>query len=103
MSERDDRYAGNDPAALSGAAGLPRTTGEFRAAPDISASTAEFRAFAAGQTQASGAAPAVDTGAWPEQPWAGEDQGSGSNRKVAIIVGIVVAVIIIAVIAAIGI
>jgi hypothetical protein len=103
MSERDDRYAGNDPAAsVAGAAGLPRTTGEFRAAPDISASTAEFRAFAAGQTQASGAGPAVDTGAWPEQPWAGDDSSSGSNRKVAIIVGVVVAIVIIAIIAAVG-
>jgi hypothetical protein len=93
MSERDDRYAGNDPV---GATGIPRTTGEFRAAPDVSASTAEFRAFAAGQTQ--GAGQAADTGAWPEQPWAGEAVG-GSSRLVPMVVGIAVALVIIIAIA----
>jgi len=38
MTERHE-----DPAP---SAGRPITTGEFRAAPDISASTAQFRAFA---------------------------------------------------------
>jgi hypothetical protein len=82
MSERDDRYVGNE---------LPRTTGEFRAAPDISASTAEFRAFAAGQTSTQ----QTDTGSWPEQPWAGEAPSSGSSHTVAIVVGVVVAVVVI--------
>ncbi len=79
--------------------GLPRTTGEFRATPDISASTAEFRAFAAGQTAASQPGQAVDSGSWPEQPWAGDDAGTGSGRTVAMIVGIVVVLVIIVAIA----
>jgi hypothetical protein len=45
MSERP-----TDPRGTSApATGLPANTGEFRATPDISASTAQFRAFAAGQ------------------------------------------------------
>ncbi len=82
MSERDDRYVRND---------LPRTTGEFRAAPDISASTAEFRAFAAGQDSRP-----RDSGAssWPEQPWAGNSAGRGSGRMALLIVGVVVIIAI---------
>jgi hypothetical protein len=49
MSERD-----LDPA---GGTGLPTSTGEFRSRPDISASTAQFRAFAAGEGET-------------ERPWA---------------------------------
>jgi len=82
MSERDDRYVGND---------LPRTTGEFRAAPDASASTAEFRAFAAG----SAGGRVTDSGSWPEQPWAGEAPSSGSGRTIAIVAAIVIAVLVI--------
>jgi hypothetical protein len=88
MSERDDRYVGNDSPSL------PRTTGEFRAAPDASASTAEFRAFAAGQAGRPGQV--VDSsGSWPEQPWAGEAPASGSGRTIALVIGAVVAVAIV--------
>ncbi len=84
MSERDDRYVGND---------LPSSTAEFRAAPDASASTAEFRAFAAGQ-----GAPAAGQradGFWPEQPWAGETPSRGSSRMVLLVIGVVVVVAIV--------
>jgi hypothetical protein len=87
MSERDDRYVGND---------LPRTTGEFRAAPDASASTAEFKAFAAGRVGGQ----VTDSGSWPAQPWAGEAPTSGSGRTIAIVVGAVVALVVIVVLIA---
>jgi hypothetical protein len=45
MSERPTDPRGTSAPA---ATGLPTNTGEFRATPDISASTAQFRAFAAG-------------------------------------------------------
>lgn len=83
MSERDDRYAGNDPIS----------TAEFRAAPDISASTAQFKAFAQGQDvqQAQRGA----DGSWPEQPWAGDMPSRGSGRRTALIVGVIVAVAVV--------
>jgi hypothetical protein len=88
MSERDDRYVGNDGPRL------PRNTGEFRATPDVSASTAQFKAFAAGQT--SGTRPAADTGSWPEQPW---DPGTsaGSGRTVWLVVGGIVVLVLVVV------
>jgi len=93
MSEHDDRYASSD---------LPRTTGEFRAAPDASASTAEFKAFASNldrDEQQQG----PSGGAWPEQPWAGESASSGSGRTMAIAAVIIVAIaVIVAVIVAVG-
>ena|SRR5215470_17387589 len=105
MSEHDDdRYARND---------LPRTTAEFRAAPDLSASTAEFKAFASKQDgdddQRAGrlgrparpARPGPD-GVWPEQPWAGEAPNRGSGRTIAIIGAIVAVVVIIILIIALG-
>ena len=63
MSERDtDTPPGAD---------FPRNTGEFRARPDISASTAQFRAFAAGGAEA---------------------ERAGGRTRVALTVGVVVAV-----------
>jgi len=93
MPEHDDRYVRSD---------LPRNTGEFRAAPDASASTAEFKAFVAGQDREDGqrAGPGAT---WPEQPWAGEAKDSGSNRTIALIAAAVVVVaIVIAIIVAVG-
>jgi hypothetical protein len=91
MSERDARYVGNEPS------GYPSSTGEFRAAPDASASTAEFKRFAAGQ--ANGTSPATDTGSWPEQPWddgvTSSSSGSGSGRMIAIAAGVLVLVIVV--------
>ena len=91
MSERDARYVGNE------ASGYPSSTGEFRAAPDVSASTAEFKRFAAGQVN--GASPATDAGSWPEQPWdaspSGGGSAGGSSRTMAIIAGVVVLVIVV--------
>jgi hypothetical protein len=94
MSDRDDRYVGND------APSLPRNTGEFRAAPDVSASTAQFKAFAARQTD--GIGHSTDTGSWPEQPWPGEAPASGSGRKSALLVGgiVLLAVIVLALVLA---
>jgi hypothetical protein len=48
MSQRDNDHGPGS--------GRPLTTGEFRAAPDLSANTAEFRAFAS-QGAAEGEAP----------------------------------------------
>ncbi|MGN6796264.1 MAG: hypothetical protein ACTHJW_28075 [Streptosporangiaceae bacterium] len=93
MPEHDDRYARSD---------LPRTTGEFRAAPDASASTAEFKAFVAKQdpddAQRGGAG-----GAWPEQPWAGQGKRSSSRRTIALVAaGVAVVAIVIAIIVAVA-
>jgi hypothetical protein len=98
MSEHDDRYARND---------LPQTTAEFRATPDLSASTAEFKAFASKQDrnddQRSGrpGRPGSD-GVWPQQPWAGEAPNRGSGRTIAIVGAIVVVALIIILIVALG-
>jgi hypothetical protein len=91
MSEHDDRYARTE---------LPRTTGEFRAAPDASASTAEFKAFVASQDQ-QGAQRTGAGGSWPEQPWAGGAPKTGSGRTVGLAIGaaVVVAIVIILIIA----
>lgn len=82
MSERDDRYVRDD---------LPRTTGEFRATPDSSASTAEFKAFAAGQD---GRSRQGGASSWPEQPWAGDGAADrrGSGRMALLILGVVVVI-----------
>ena len=87
MSQRDDRYAGD----------LPRNTAEFRATPDLSASTAEFKAFAAAQDTGTQQRPGT---AWPEQPWAGEaPSGGGSSKTTLIVIGaIVVLAIIVAIV-----
>jgi hypothetical protein len=90
MSDRDDRYVGNDVPSL------PRNTGEFRAAPDVSASTAEFKAFAA--RQGDGVARPADSGSWPEQPWPGEAPSSGSGRTTALLVGGIILVVVIVVV-----
>ena len=92
MSEHDDRYARSD---------LPRTTGEFRAAPDVSASTAEFKAFAANQDR-DGAERSGEGGVWPEQPWAGEAPRGTSRRTLAMIAAAVAVVIIVVLIIALG-
>jgi hypothetical protein len=102
MSERDDRYVGNDTGhagrpdqpGVSGQQGLPSTTAEFRAAPDASASTAEFKAFAAGQT-AGTRQPSGSVGSWPEQPWPGQVPSGGSGRTVALVIGAIVVLAII--------
>ncbi len=91
MSQHDDRYASTD---------LPRTTGEFRAAPDISASTAEFKRFMGEQSkqeQRGGAS------AWPEQPWAGQAPKHAPNRTVLYLAGVLVLVaVVVAIIVAVG-
>ena len=92
MSEHDDRYARSD---------LPRTTGEFRAAPDASASTAEFKAFVANQGREDAQRGGQD-GAWPEQPWAGEAPRSSSNRTIAMVAAAIVVGLIIVLIVAVG-
>jgi hypothetical protein len=74
MPERDP-----DPQA---SAELPTTTGEFRARPDISASTAQFRAFAG------------SAGSDTDAGWA-EGRPARSNARVALIAGIVVVVLVV--------
>lgn len=86
MSERDDRYARND---------VPSSTAEFRAVPDISASTAQFKAFAAGRDAAPDQS---QPGNWPEQPWAGDAPTRGGGRRTALIVSAVVAAVVVVVI-----
>ncbi|HEY5360916.1 MAG TPA: hypothetical protein VIJ82_25080 [Streptosporangiaceae bacterium] len=71
MAERDV-----DPA---GSSGRPLTTGEFRVAPDASASTSQFQAFASRQ--------AADS----EAPW----QMKAPGRSVGRLAGIVVLVAIV--------
>jgi hypothetical protein len=83
MSQRDDRYGRED---------LPSTTAEFRATPDASASTAQFKAFAAGQ--AVNDEELDSPTAWPEQPWAGRPPGTRKTR-VLVIVGVLVLMAII--------
>jgi hypothetical protein len=63
------------------------TTGEFRATPDISASTAQFQAFAA------------DKGGQTQQ-WAAVDApGRRPTRLALLILGVVVVVAVIAILA----
>lgn len=74
MPQRDD-----DQAAGSG---RPITTGEFRAAPDVSANTAQFRAFANGQAEA---------------PWEMKAPARNVGRLAAVIVLVAVVLAIIAI------
>jgi hypothetical protein len=77
MPQRDD-----DPAA---SARRPLTTGEFRAAPDSSANTAQFRAFANSQ--------ATET----EAPWEMNAPGRSIGRLAGIVVLVAVVLAIIAI------
>ena len=85
MSEHDDRYASTD---------LPRTTGEFRAAADISASTAEFKRFMGDEAKPERRGGAS---AWPEQPRPDSAPQRGSNRNLMYLVGalVILAVLVI--------
>ena len=78
MSERHD-----DPA---GSAGRPLTTGEFRVTPDVSANTAQFRAFAGEQ--------AADA----EAPWEMKAPGRSVARLAGLVVLVAVVLVIIAII-----
>lgn len=93
MSERDDRIARD---------GLPSNTAEFRAAPDVSASTAQFRAFAAGGSRLP--EQQRDDGTWPEQPWnGGPDRRSGRGALiVAGVVGAIAVVVVVVLVLAFG-
>jgi hypothetical protein len=92
MSQHDDRSASTD---------LPRTTGEFRAAPDISASTAEFKRFMGDQDQPERRGGAA---AWPEQPWAGpaSDRPRPSRRTWYLAGALVLLVLLIIILIAVG-
>jgi hypothetical protein len=87
MSERDDRYVGNDGPRL------PRNTSEFRATPDISGSTAEFRAFVTGQ--AGSTKQTADVGSWPEQPWDAGAPASSGRTVWFVVGGIVLALVVV--------
>lgn len=77
MPQRDD-----DQAAGSR---RPLTTGEFRAAPDVSANTAQFRAFA--NNQSNGA----------EAPWEMKAPGRNIGRLAAVIVLVAVVLVLLAI------
>jgi hypothetical protein len=77
MPQRDD-----DPAI---GARRPLTTGEFRAAPDVSANTAQFKAFAGSQTGNT------------EAPWEMNAPARSVGRLVGIIVLVAVVLAIIAI------
>jgi hypothetical protein len=78
MSERDDYPATG--------AGRPMTTGEFRAAPDSSANTAQFRAFAGQQTGDA------------EAPWDMKAPGRSVGRLAGIVVLVAIVLAVLALI-----
>jgi hypothetical protein len=77
MPQRDNDQAGGSR--------KPITTGEFRAAPDASANTAQFRAFA--DNQAGGS----------EAPWEMNASGRSIGRLAGIIVLVAVVLAVIAI------
>ncbi|MHB1593701.1 MAG: hypothetical protein ACYCO9_03020 [Streptosporangiaceae bacterium] len=92
MPERDDRYARQD---------LPSNTAEFRATPDVSASTAQFQAFAAAHDARPDQPWKAD--AWPEQPAPGAPRAARRGGRTAllaagaiVVLAIVITVIVIA-------
>jgi hypothetical protein len=87
MSSHDDRYARND---------LPSTTGEFRAAPDISASTAQFKAFAKAYDSQPEQPWAAES--WPEQPGIGDSPRAGSSRTAILVAAVILAAVVITVV-----
>jgi hypothetical protein len=76
MSERDD-FPGT---------GQPMTTGEFRATPDASANTAQFRAFASEQAGNDAA------------PWEMKASGRSIGRLVGIVVLVAIVLAVLAII-----
>ena len=87
MSEREVHppASTNVPTTGMPTTGAPISTGEFRARPDASASTAEFRAFARDQNTGS------------ESPWNMSAPGRNVAKMAAIVVGVAVVLILIAV------
>ena len=65
------------------ASGRPITTGEFRATPDVSASTAQFRAFA-------------EDGGEPGRPWEMAAPGRSVARMALLIVGVAILLALVA-------
>jgi hypothetical protein len=74
MTERQENPVGT---------GGSMSTGEFRAAPDVSASTAQFRAFA-------------DDGSEPGRPWEMGAPGRSVARMALLIVGVAVVLALVA-------
>lgn len=75
MTERHDDLAAN---------GRQLSTGEFRAAPDISASTAQFRAFAEDKAE-------------PARVWDGAAPDRSRARIAILVAGVIVVLAIIAI------
>ena len=73
MSERDDT-------------GRPLSTGEFRAAPDASANTAQFRAFAG------------ENAGEPDAPWEMNAPGRSVGRLAGIVILVAVVLAVLAII-----
>jgi hypothetical protein len=80
MTERHDDQAGK---------GRRMTTGEFRAAPDISASTAQFQAFAEDRSEATGT-------------WSARVPGRSPAKMAVLVGGLVVLAIIVILVVALG-
>jgi hypothetical protein len=78
MAQRDDDQAAGT--------GRPLTTGEFRVAPDASANTAQFRAFAGPQSRET------------EAPWDMKAPGRSIGRLAGIIVLVAIVLAVIAII-----
>lgn len=81
MSSHDDR---------SGRVELPKNTGEFRATPDLSASTAEFKAFARAYDSEPDRPWTADS--WPAQPDPGLPAAATADRRTWLIIAAVVAI-----------
>jgi hypothetical protein len=64
-------------------AGLPISTGEFRATPDVSASTAQFQAFAEDSSE-------------PGRPWEMGAPGRSVARMALLILGVAVVLALVA-------
>jgi hypothetical protein len=65
------------------ATGRPITTGEFRATPDVSASTAQFRAFAEDSSD-------------PGRPWEMAAPGRSVARMALLVVGVAIVLALVA-------
>jgi hypothetical protein len=83
MSSHDD---------WSGRTELPKNTGEFRAAPDVSANTAEFKAFARAYDSQPDRPWTADS--WPAQPDPGTVRASTSRTWLIIAAVVAIALVI---------
>jgi hypothetical protein len=91
MSSHDD---------WSGRTELPKNTGEFRATPDLSASTAEFKAFARAYDKEPDRPWTADS--WPAQPDPGMPAAAGRRTWLVIAAVVAIALVITIVLITVG-